>query len=152
MYEGVWNKYIKGHNHHKSLSRYVVDPITDCWIWQGARCGPKPHGEYSQTRRNGKKLPAHIVYYEEKYGPVPEGLQLDHYVCENKLCVNPDHVKPVTAQVNSQRKRNIVLTPQDVYTIKYKLNNVNLTEIAEQFGISISAVSRIRSNKTWSNI
>jgi len=41
----------------------------------------------------------HILTFEGKYGPTPEGLELDH-ACRNRGCVNPDHVRPLTHQRN----------------------------------------------------
>ena len=35
-------------------------------------------------------------------GPIPQGLQLDH-LCRVRACVNPWHLEPVTALVNSRR-------------------------------------------------
>jgi hypothetical protein len=35
-------------------------------------------------------------------GEIPEGLELDH-LCRNTLCVNPDHLEPVTHAENIQR-------------------------------------------------
>jgi len=45
---------------------------------------------------------AHRVSYRQEVGPVPEGLELDH-LCEQKSCVNPDHLEPVTHQENMRR-------------------------------------------------
>lgn len=41
-------------------------------------------------------------YYEQVRGPIPAGLHLDH-LCRNTMCVNPDHLEPVTQRVNTLR-------------------------------------------------
>ncbi len=51
-----------------------------------------------QTGRIG----AHRWSYEYHVGPIPEGLEIDH-LCRNRLCVNPDHLEPVTTQENLRR-------------------------------------------------
>jgi hypothetical protein len=79
--------------------KYDIDPVTGCWIWNAALRA----GEYSYLWHNGKASSAHIVFWEERNGPVPEGLILDHFVCDTKRCVNPEHVKPVTNSQNVQR-------------------------------------------------
>lgn len=45
---------------------------------------------------------AHRVAYEALVGRIPDGLTLDH-LCENKRCVNPDHLEPVTRAENLRR-------------------------------------------------
>ena len=62
-------------------------PPQDCWEW------PRYINEdgYGVCR---KRL-AHRVVYEALIGPVP-GLHL-HHMCGNKACVNPAHLKPMTA-------------------------------------------------------
>ena len=45
---------------------------------------------------------AHRWAYEHYVGPIPDGLHLDH-LCRNTKCVNPDHLEPVTCQVNLLR-------------------------------------------------
>ncbi len=70
-----------------------------CWIWQ-LRCMRK--GGYGLiTVAGGPKL-AHRVSYEVFVGPIPSGLQIDH-LCRVRLCVNPDHLEPVTARENIMR-------------------------------------------------
>jgi HNH endonuclease len=45
---------------------------------------------------------AHRVVYETLVGPIPDGLVIDH-LCRNPRCVRPDHMEPVTNQVNVLR-------------------------------------------------
>lgn len=50
---------------------------------------------YGEVSINGKMRMAHRVAYELLYGPLPAGYEL-HHLCENKACVNVDHLVAVT--------------------------------------------------------
>lgn len=71
---------------------------TPCWIWQRAllRTG------YGAVNRDGRTQRAHRWMYEQIKGPIPGGLPLDH-LCEQKACVNPDHLEPVAKRENERR-------------------------------------------------
>ena len=50
---------------------------------------------------------AHRVAYEHLVGQIPEGMQLDH-LCRNRICVNPEHLEPVTASENRLRATALI--------------------------------------------
>jgi len=60
-----------------------------------------------QVDRRPKPKLAHVASYELLVGPVPGGRQLDH-LCRNKMCINPDHLEPVTPRENVLRGETIV--------------------------------------------
>jgi hypothetical protein len=67
-----------------------------CWIWMGhTRRG---YGQFQGAWANSRqrKYQAHRYAWEDLIGPIEPGLELDHRVCRNKLCVNPDHLVPCT--------------------------------------------------------
>lgn len=72
---------------------------TTCWNWQGAR---QSRGYGSFGIAPGRTALAHRVAYEAMVGPIPDGMTLDH-LCENKVCVNPAHLEPVTREENTRR-------------------------------------------------
>ena len=84
-----------------------------CWNWTGPTVGP-------YGKRSGKL--AHRVVFELLVGDIPEGLELDH-LCRNTLCVNPDHLEPVTRAENMRRrsvlygacKNRHPFTPENTY-------------------------------------
>ncbi len=76
-----------------------VSIADECWEWTAST-----NRGYGQFRSENRRFMvyAHRWAYEFCVGPIPKGLQLDH-LCRNRLCVNPDHLEPVTGRVNVQR-------------------------------------------------
>ncbi len=70
----------------------------DCWIWTGALTS----AGYGSLSFKGKTTLAHRLSYVRHRGAIPPGLVLDH-LCRVPACINPDHLEPVTMQVNSAR-------------------------------------------------
>jgi hypothetical protein len=81
------------------MSYVSVEPMSGCWLWLGT-IGSRGYGSFWDGYKN---LRAHRVsYIIFKPGGIPDGLELDHK-CRLRCCVNPDHLEPVTSQVNQLR-------------------------------------------------
>jgi len=80
-----------------------VHPVlqTPCWLWTASLDG-KGYGQINAGRCPVRMLRAHRVAYELLVETVPQTLDLDH-LCRNTICVNPEHLEPVTRQVNLLR-------------------------------------------------
>lgn len=71
---------------------------TGCWLWTGA----VSRDGYGHMGWKGTITGAHRVSYMLFIGPVPQGMEVDHYQCRNRRCVNPEHLKAVTHRENCQ--------------------------------------------------
>src|SRR3990167_3191143 len=112
-------RYIRGHNTRLSGVPYLEQDCgyeTPCWVWQRSNDG---HG-YGAAVRGKKVVKAHRYYWEEANGTVPEGLQLDH-LCRVRMCVNPDHLEPVTHAENGRRGAATILTAAQVKEIRARI-------------------------------
>lgn len=85
----------------RAMGKFVPEPNSGCWLWDAAVDG-KGYGEISAGRRGQSPLRAHRVIYEHLVGPIPDGMDLDH-LCRVPICVNPDHLEPVTRAENLRR-------------------------------------------------
>lgn len=72
-----------------------------CWLWTASKQG-NGYGKIGAGGRGGKWLPAHRAVYELLVDKIESGLELDH-LCKVILCVNPDHLEPVTPRENKLR-------------------------------------------------
>lgn len=80
------------------LDKTVFNTETGCWEWTASQTP----GGYASFPVPGLASTAHRAAYLLMAGPIPAGLHLDH-ICRNKLCVNPDHLEPVTQAENNRR-------------------------------------------------
>lgn len=78
-----------------------VDDATGCWLWTAAR-----KRGYGVFHFDGRQRLAHRLAFQALVGPVPEGLVLDHFACDNPPCCNPEHVRPATVRENTLRSRS----------------------------------------------
>jgi hypothetical protein len=72
---------------------------TGCWIWNAAAL---PSG-YGRINMDGLVQSAHRVSYTALVGPIPDGMHIDHLVCQTPACCNPAHLEPVTPAENTRR-------------------------------------------------
>ena len=79
-----------------------IDP-QNCWIWTGS-ANQKGYGQlYLKVNGKHRVIKAHRFAYESFFGPIPEGLELDH-LCRVRQCVNPAHLDPITHVENLNRR------------------------------------------------
>jgi hypothetical protein len=91
-------------------------------------------------------VPAHRLFYEERYGPIPEGHQLDH-LCRQPACVNPAHLEPVTQTENIRRGAGTKLTIDEARAIRASAERQQT--LADRYGISQPHVSCIKRGGAW---
>lgn len=91
-------------NNPKSVATFWlrVKWTNECWEWQGAI----DKGGYGKFHCNDRWNFAHRCSYELIKGEIPKGLTIDH-LCRNRLCVNPEHLEPVSIGENVLRGQSI---------------------------------------------
>ena len=146
----------------EKLKRYVIDKH-NCWNWIGSK-DRDGYGVFGHHRN--KQIRAHRASYELHIGEIPKEMMVCHS-CDNPSCINPQHLFVGTAKDNTQdmikKQRRFILfgsnhpnaklTEYQAHEIKQlRKQNVPLTNIANQFGISFQTVSSIAKGTTWKRI
>ena len=113
----------------------------------------KNHDGYTRVRCNKhKKLRmAHVIMWEEVYGEIPEGKEVNHK-CGNRACFNVDHLELLdgghhaTHTNNSRVGYRKACTPvEDLMVFYYmvKACKIAINEVVRLFGIKRSSLSSI---------
>lgn len=88
-------RFIRGHSSRKPGPPYAVDD-NGCWIWQH-HIDPR-HG-YGRTWDGERVIGAHVFFYRQYVGVIPEGCDV-HHRCGVRACVNPDHLEALSRRAH----------------------------------------------------
>ena len=134
-----------------------------CWTWTGERraAGDRTYGQFViEACGHRVRFRAHRFALESVAGPIPSGLIVRH-ACDNRLCVNPDHL---TAGTHLQNARDALhrgrfragrfgtpkLTADQVRELRARLaRGEGPTDVARRFGLSRDRVKEIQRGKAY---
>lgn len=89
--------------------KVMPEPNSGCWLWTGGA------DRYGGFRVRSRQVGAHRAAYQALVGPIPNDLELDHR-CNTPLCVNPDHLRPMTHRANLLRGTTTIASVNAVKT------------------------------------
>lgn len=141
--------------------RYTIIE-SGCWEWQW---GLDSHG-YGQMKLNGSSFRAHRASWIKHNGPIPEGLNVLHS-CDNRRCINPDHLFLGTHQDNMDDRENkgrgachkgdnngrASLSSNDVFRIRARLTEgVSCAILAREYNVTWTTIQNIKVGRTWRHL
>ena len=148
--------------------RIEIIPFSDCWYWAGSK-NNHGYGVLSVYNKNNwrikKDYAAHRLSFELHKGISNKSLLVCHH-CDNKLCVNPEHLFLGTpadnmldkVKKNRQSRRSFKeskyakLSVEKVAFIRelfQKNPKYSIAELSKQFGVSTSLLYKVKKGERW---
>ena len=140
-------------------SKPTIRDTGPCRLWPGY----KNNSGYGIIRVANDYWLAHQLIWQLVYGPIPEGLCVLHY-CDNPLCCHPEHLWLGTRTDNNidreEKGRAVILRGEEHGKARLTAEEVlaiikdprTSREIATDYGVTKTAISKIKSGQNWSSI
>lgn len=148
------------------MAKVKVGAPGECWLWQGAP-NAYGYGRFKIKDADGQWLSVHSMRaaWLLLRGPIGDGLAVCHK-CDNRLCVNPNHLFLGTNLENTQDKVSKGRQLMGEQASKSKLSEVDVVEIrkryaagvtsmqvlATEFGVTKVAIRFVIRGRTWKHV
>ena len=145
----------------KWLSQVAQSKTTECIDWP---FGVNANG-YGQVRVGRKRQLAHRYICLTVHGDPPTTEHTDAaHSCGNRRCCNPAHIRHATSLENQRDKAvhgtllrgegrsGVKLTEAKVKSIKQRIGQDSITQIARDFGVSLNAIWLIKTGRNWAHV
>ncbi len=141
--------------------KYRIDD-GGCWIWEA---GTRPNGKGVLYGRHwddeGKSIGSHRFSYQLHIGRIPKGEYVCHK-CDTPLCVNPGHLfigthhenmadmvaKGRSDKSNGEEKHGRAKLT-NAQALKIRQSKQSSSTLAKKYGVSSTAILRIKSGETY---
>ena len=133
---------------------------TPCWLWTASTAGDG----YGFLCVRDRSVKAHRLSWMIHNGPIPQDLDVLH-TCDNKRCVNPEHLRLGDDKQNSQdmELRGIRVRGKDIHTakltdeivreIRRKFDSgITQKELIKEYKMSNGQISKICRRKNWLHV
>lgn len=138
--------------------RCIPEPNSGCWLWL---LSVGSHGYGNASPPWSRVDVAHRVSYVAFKGEIPDGMLVQHS-CDNRICVNPDHLSLGTDKSNCDDKirkgrggydrrdcgRRV---PPDL-ALAIRVSREPHAVTARRTGLTQKSIAKIRSGKTHARI
>jgi hypothetical protein len=142
----------------KRFMSHVEKADSGCWLWRGGQNGEG----YGMFHRAGRNKVAHRASWELHRGPIPRGTLVRHD-CDNRLCVNPDHLllgdhwENVQDMVDRGRSPHgekhwlSKATERQAESMReeYAAGKTSVRELAAKHGLGRGTIHAILTGRTW---
>lgn len=107
---------------------HYITKTDSCWLWTGP-CNQKDYGQLYLGRDANTGSQRHVVahrwaFEQDRGRAVREGKVLDH-TCFNRKCVNPGHLREVSNQFNTFRRKGPNPNSSTGVRNVYKMSDAN---------------------------
>ena len=129
---------------NKRFMEFVsINSKNGCWEWDGViRMG------YGRFSKDGRMQTAHRVSWEIHHGPILGYLVL--HKCDNKCCVNPEHLFLGTQRDNVRDMVNHRIDPEIVMGDSIGFFQNSLTGVGKEITCLDKMISPIRGDDNYS--